>query len=83
MVIADYVEIDGTGYFLMEDPYQSRSRYWQWGTSAMGDPGLGEEGVIYATPALVAESASAVILFPGDQDAWEVTCASSQPASLT
>ncbi len=82
MVIADYVEIDGTGYFLMEDPYQSRSRYWQWGTSAMGDPGLGEEGVIYATPELVAEGASAVILFPGDQDAWEISCTSTEPASL-
>ncbi len=82
MVLADYAELDGTGYFLVSDPYQSRARYWQWGTAAMGDPGLGEEGVIYATPALMAESASAVILFQGDRDAWPLACSSTQPVEL-
>ena len=82
MVLADYVEVDGIGYYLVEDPYQSRARYWQWGTDAMGDPGLGEEGVIYATPALIAESASAVILFDQDHSVWEVQCASTEPAVL-
>ena len=48
----------------------------------MGDPGLGEDGVIYATPELIAESASAVILFSADKDAWEVSCSSTEPVVL-
>ena len=48
----------------------------------MGDPGLNEEGVILATPELMARDASAVILFPADQDAWEVVCHSAEPVTI-
>ncbi len=82
MVLNDYVELDGTGYFLIADPYQLRSRYDQWGTASMADPEMGDDGMIYATPELVAESASAVILFEGDKDAYELSCASTQPTQL-
>lgn len=81
MVINGYVEQNGTGYYLVSDPYQSR-RYAEWGTASMGDPGLNEEGVILATPELMARDASAVILFPADQDAWEVVCHSAEPVTI-
>lgn len=81
MVINHYVEQNGTGYYLVSDPYQSR-RYAEWGTASMGDPGLGEEGIILATPELMARDASAVILFPADQDAWELSCRSSGPVTI-
>lgn len=82
MVLEDYVERDGIGYFLIADPYQLRSRYDEWGTDAMADPGLGDEGLILATPELVAESCSAVIVFPQDKTSWEVVCRSDAPVSL-
>ena len=50
MGLNDDVEIDGRGYFLVSDPYQQRRYYDQWGQPSMGDPQLGEEGIIYATP---------------------------------
>lgn len=81
MVINGYVEQNGTGYYLVSDPYQSR-RYAEWGTASMGDPGLNEEGVILATPELMARDASAVILFPADQDAWELVCHSTEPVTI-
>lgn len=81
MVINHYVEQNGNGYYLVSDPYQSR-RYAEWGSASMGDPGLGEEGVILATPELMAQDASAVILFPADQDAWEVVCHSDEPYAV-
>lgn len=81
MVINGYVEQNGTGYYLVSDPYQSR-RYAEWGTASMGDPGLNEEGVILATPELMARDASAVILFPADQDAWDLVCHSTEPVTI-
>ena len=63
------------------DPYQSRGRYYQW-ASDMADPGLREEGIVLATPELVAETCSAVILFDGDQDNWPLACHSEEPAQL-
>ena len=81
MVINGYVEQNGTGYYLVSDPYQSR-RYAEWGTASMGDPGLNEEGVILATPELMARDASAVILFPADQDACELVCHSTEPVTI-
>ena len=82
MVMTDYVDIDGTGYFLVSDPFQSRRRYDEWGTSAMADPELGEIGVVYATSELLGENCSAVILFDADPDVWELVCASSGPVVL-
>ena len=82
MVLTDYVDIDGTGYFLVSDPFQSRRRYDEWGTSAMADPELGEIGVVYATSELLGENCSAVILFDADPDVWELVCASSGPVVL-
>ena len=81
MVLAGYEEIDGIGYFLVEDPYQSR-RYSAWGTEQMGDPGLGEEGIIYSTPELIAETCSAVTLFEQDKNEWNFTCQSSSSSLL-
>ena len=83
MVLNDYVEINGTGYFLVSDSYRGRNRYDMWGTSAMADPESGEEGVVYATPELLASTSSAVILFQADQDAWEISCSSSSPAQIS
>lgn len=82
MVINDYVEIDGTGYFLISDPYQSRSRYSEWGTASMADPELGEEGVVYATPELLARASSAVILFEPNQDDWELRCQATETITI-
>ena len=49
----------------------------------MADPESGEEGVVYATPELLASTSSAVILFQADQDAWEISCSSSSPAQIS
>ncbi len=67
MTLQGYVEQNGVGYFLVADPYQLRSRYSQWNTAAMADAGLGDDGLILATPELIAETCSAVILFPQDK----------------
>lgn len=72
MVLEDYVVQDGVGYFLVADPYQLRSRYSEWDTDRMADGGLNDEGIILATPDLLAETCSAVILFPQDKTAWTV-----------
>ena len=69
VVLTDYIEKDGTGYFLVTDPYQSRRRYYQWDTD-MADPGL------------VAQACSAVILFEENQDHWELVSRSAAPFEL-
>lgn len=82
MVLMDVVERGGTRYFLLADPYQLRSRYSQWGTARMADAGLGDEGLILATPDLVAETCSAVTVFQGSILDWPVTCAASEAVWL-
>lgn len=82
MVLADYQVIDGVGYFLVEDPFQSRSRYDAWGTDAMLDPGLGEEGITWVTPEEIANTCYAVTLFPEDYTVWDVNCQSTAATLL-
>ncbi len=82
MVLEDYIEKDGTGYFLIADPYQLRSRYSSWDTDAMADPEMGDDGMILATPELVAQTCSAVILFEEDKTAWDVSCSSKANTGL-
>ena len=82
MVLYDYLEVEGTGYFLIADPYQLRSRYHQWGTAEMLDPELGDEGIICATPELLAQTSSAVTLFAPEKDAWPLARAAEEPAVI-
>ncbi len=82
MVLEDYMTRDGIDYYLIADPYQLRSRYSEWGTSAMADAGLNDEGLILSTPELVAETCSAVIVFPQDKTDWTVTRQSEAAVQL-
>ena len=48
----------------------------------MADPGLGDEGIVLATPELVAQTCSAVTLFEENQDHWELVSRSAAPFEL-
>ncbi len=71
MVLEDYQVIDGTGYFLVADPYVLRSRYTNW--DQLLDPGTGNDGLIYATPYILNATCSAVTVFAADKTAWDMT----------
>lgn len=71
MVLEGYEVINGTGYFLVADPYVLRSRYSRW--DQLLDPGRGNDGLIYATPEVIADTCSAVSLFDADKNAWNMT----------
>lgn len=71
MVLTDYTQIDGQGYFLVADPYVLRSRYSNW--DQLLDPNMGNDGMIYATTYILDATCSAVILFDADKTEWDVT----------
>ncbi len=68
MVLQDYVELDGVGYFLVADPYIQQSRYRDWDQlrKVEGD----NEGLIYATPYVLQRDCKSIILFEQDKNAF-------------
>lgn len=80
IVLSDYTTIDGTGYFLVADPYVLRSRYSAW--DQLLDPGTGNDGLIYATTDIIDVTCSAVILFDADKTAWDVVCTAAGSESI-
>lgn len=80
MVLEDYEVIDGRGYFLVADPYVLRSRYSGW--DRLLDPNRGNDGLIYATPGIIAETCSAVTVFDRDKTAWDMTARAAAPEAI-
>jgi hypothetical protein len=68
IVLEDYKEIDGVGYFLVADPYILPSRYSSWDQLKKTD--TGNDGLIYATPKLLLRDARSFIVF--EQDRYEL-----------
>ncbi len=77
MVLADYKEIDGQGYFLVADPYVMQSRYGSWDQLKLTDST--NEGLIYATPELLYRDCMSVILFEQDRNAFPLWCRTEAP----
>lgn len=71
MVLEGYEEIDGIGYFLVADPYVLKSRYSR--TDQMQDARTNNDGILYATPEVIADTCSAVSLFDADKTDWDMT----------
>lgn len=80
MVLEGYEVIDGTGYFLVADPYVLRSRYSGW--DQLLDPNRGNDGLIYATPEIIAETCSAATVFDADKTAWDMTAQAAASENL-
>ncbi len=66
MVLEDYQEIDGVGYFLVADPYIQPSRYRD--TDQMRDVPGDNEGLVYASASLLYRDCKSVILFQQDRN---------------
>lgn len=79
MVLCDYVEIDGTGYFLVADPYELSSRYSNLDQLIFTDL---DEGILYATTSVLDATCSAVILFDADTTDWALTCSADGCESI-
>lgn len=78
MVLADYTEIDGRGYFLVADPYVQQSRYSSW-DQLLRVPDSTNEGLIYATPELLYRDCISVILFGQDRNTFPLSCRTDHP----
>ena len=68
MVLYDYEVIDGTGYYLVADPYVLPSRYSS--RDQMRAVDSTNAGLIYATENLIYRDCKSVILFKQDRDAF-------------
>lgn len=77
MVLADYREIDGKGYFLVADPYVLQSRYGSWDQLKVTEST--NEGLIYATPELLYRDCMSIILFAQDRNAFPLSCRTDAP----
>lgn len=80
MVLEGYEVINGTGYFLVADPYVLRSRYSGW--DRLLDPNRGNDGLIYATPGIIADTCSAVTVFDRDKTAWDMAARATEAESI-
>ena len=72
MVLADYEEIDGVGYFLVADPYIQPSRYRN--TDQMRDVPGDNQGLVYAASSLLYRDCKSVILFSQDRNDFPLSC---------
>ncbi len=77
MVLADYQQIDGVGYFLVADPYIQPSRYRD--TDQMRDVPGDNQGLVYASAPLLYRDCKSVILFEQDRDAFPLLQKASAP----
>lgn len=80
MVLEDYREIDGKGYFLVADPYVQPSRYKDT-DQMLAVEGSTNEGLIYATPELIYRDCMAIVLFRQSREAFPLTCKTAAPES--
>ena len=80
IVLEDYQVIDGVGYFLVADPYILPSRYTDWDQLKKTD--TGNDGLIYATPALIYRDCRSVILFEQDRYELPLVCRATGPEQL-
>ncbi|MBQ5749511.1 MAG: hypothetical protein IIV87_05070, partial [Oscillospiraceae bacterium] len=80
MVLQDYVELDGVGYFLVADPYIQQSRYRDWDQlrKVEGD----NEGLIYATPYVLQRDCKSIILFEQDKTEFPMPTRSVSSARI-
>ena len=80
MVLADYQEIDGTGYFLVADPYILPSRYSSWDQLKTTD--TGNDGLIYATADVLYRDCKAILLFEQDRNDFPLYCRAASPLTF-
>jgi len=80
MVLADYQEIDGVGYFLVADPYIQPSRYRD--TDQMRDVPGDNQGLVYAAAALLYRDCKSVILFQQDRNEFPMLQKASAPERI-
>lgn len=81
MVLCDYQEIDGKGYFLVADPYVLPSRYKDW--DQLRTTESGNDGLIYATSEVLYRDMKSIILFEQDRNAFPLYCRTNAAESLT
>lgn len=80
MVLADYQEIDGKGYFLVADPYVLQSRYSSWDQLKTTD--TGNDGLIYATADVLYRDCKALLLFEQDRNDFPLYCRATAPLTF-
>ncbi len=80
MVLQDYVEIDGQGWFLVADPYVQPSRYSS--LDQLKNVDSTNEGLIYATPAVLKRDCKSIILFEQDRNAFPMPVKSQDSVRL-
>ena len=80
MVLANYQEIDGTGYFLVADPYILPSRYSSWDQLKTTD--TGNDGLIYATADVLYRDCKAILLFEQDRNDFPLYCRAASPLTF-
>ena len=80
MVLADYQEIDGKGYFLVADPYVMQSRYSSWDQLKTTD--TGNDGLIYATADVLYRDCKALLLFEQDRNDFPLYCRATAPLTF-
>ena len=80
MVLADYKEIDGTGYFLVADPYIQPSRYSSLDQLKATD--MGNDGLIYATADVLYRDCKAILLFEQDRNDFPLFCRAEAPLTF-
>ena len=78
MVLEDYREVDGKGYFLVADPYVQSSRYKDT-DQLLAVEGSTNEGLIYATPELIYHDCMAIVLFRQSREAFPLRCKTTAP----
>lgn len=78
MVLEDYREVDGKGYFLVADPYVQSSRYKDT-DQLLAVEGSTNEGLIYATPELIYRDCMAIVLFRQSREAFPLRCKTTAP----
>lgn len=80
MVLADYQEIDGKGYFLVADPYILPSRYSSLDQLRSTD--TGNDGLIYATADVLYRDCKAILLFEQDRNDFPLFCRAATPLTF-
>ena len=81
LVLCGYEVIDGQPYFLVADPYVLPSRYRDWDQLRTTD--TGNDGLIYATPAVLYRDMKSIILFAQDRNAFPLYCRTEQAERLS
>lgn len=78
MVLEDYREIDGKGYFLVADPYVQPSRYKDTDQLRKVED-VSNEGLIYAAPELIYRDCMAIVLFRQNREYFPLSCKTVAP----